>query len=297
MQMMLLFLVSALFSRSFANIHSTHSNSECAHWCSTVFGADTAGADNCTSNAAHQQGLCYTCGPAAASRGSLTLCGTTCVNTTSDLNNCGQCGNVCQQPNNDFCCSGTCAKSNNNHCGSCGNVCSTDTACCDSTSCSPTLSNCQCTSQTAFVCSGKCVEPQTDSNNCGSCGNVCQGGQICSSGQCICPAGQTNCSGVCKDTTSDLNNCGSCGNVCQGLGGFCNLGQCGCSFSEFPNLCNGVCVVDIQINNNNCGSCGNVCQIVCCGGVCVDIFIDNNNCGLCGTVCSPGQSCSDRQCV
>src|SRR5258708_6827005 len=39
--------------------------SACAHFCASVFGADTPAADQCTSDAAHHTGLCYTCGPAS----------------------------------------------------------------------------------------------------------------------------------------------------------------------------------------------------------------------------------------
>lgn len=41
------------------------SNSTCAHFCDTVFGANTPAASQCTSDAAHGKGLCYTCGPAS----------------------------------------------------------------------------------------------------------------------------------------------------------------------------------------------------------------------------------------
>src|SRR5947208_3338442 len=40
-------------------------NSACAHFCASVFGADTPAASQCTSDAAHHTGLCYTCGPAS----------------------------------------------------------------------------------------------------------------------------------------------------------------------------------------------------------------------------------------
>src|SRR5262245_32752409 len=40
-------------------------NSACAHCCSTVFGGDTPAQAQCTSDAAHHTGLCYTCGPAS----------------------------------------------------------------------------------------------------------------------------------------------------------------------------------------------------------------------------------------
>ena len=41
-------------------------NSACAHFCAAVFGADTQAAGQCTSDAAHHTGLCYSCGPASS---------------------------------------------------------------------------------------------------------------------------------------------------------------------------------------------------------------------------------------
>src|SRR5215469_12021358 len=39
------------------------SNSACAKFCASVFGAGTKAAGQCTSDGAHGRGLCYTCGP------------------------------------------------------------------------------------------------------------------------------------------------------------------------------------------------------------------------------------------
>lgn len=52
-------------------------NSACAHFCASVFGADTPAAGQCTSAAAHGTGLCYTCGPAAPA-GHPPVCGQVC---------------------------------------------------------------------------------------------------------------------------------------------------------------------------------------------------------------------------
>jgi hypothetical protein len=84
-------------------------NSECAHFCATLFGADTPLADDCTSQAAHQKGLCFECGPEATD-GGLTLCGQSCVDPQTDVNNCGGCGNACEA--NAACVGGSCVCSN-----------------------------------------------------------------------------------------------------------------------------------------------------------------------------------------
>jgi hypothetical protein len=43
-------------------------NSACAHFCASVFGADTRAAGQCTSDAAHGKGLCHTCGGSTPAR-------------------------------------------------------------------------------------------------------------------------------------------------------------------------------------------------------------------------------------
>jgi hypothetical protein len=71
------------------------------------------------------------------------------------------------------------------------------------------------------------VSYETDSDNCGGCGNACSGGKICSSSNCVCPAGTSDCFG-CVLTSSfqtDHDNCGGCGNVC-GPTQTCSGGTC-----------------------------------------------------------------------
>ena len=52
-----------------------------------------------------------------------TICGGVCVDTSSDGNNCGACGNVCSMVLT--CCNGGCVDLNNdvNNCGTCGGHC------------------------------------------------------------------------------------------------------------------------------------------------------------------------------
>jgi hypothetical protein len=73
-----------------------------------------------------------------------TSCGGTCTTTSSDSNNCGTCGHVCNTAGGESCVSGVC-------------TCSSGTD-----------------------CSGTCVVISTDANNCGSCGHKC--GMATSSG-------------------------------------------------------------------------------------------------------------------
>jgi hypothetical protein len=140
----------------------------------------------------------------------LTGCSGNCVNTTSDHDNCGACGNKCGS--GEFCVKGSCS----------------------------TLSVGGFTGLCKFGltgCSGNCVNTTSDHDNCGACGNKCGSGEVCYKGSCgtlsvgglnleqVCNTGYTSCSGNCVNTTSDHDNCGACGNKC-GSGEVCYKGSC-----------------------------------------------------------------------
>lgn len=65
----------------------------CDQWCSSNFPASAA-RRACIKNAKAAKGLCFTCGPKASSTLGKTLCGTACVDTKKDKNNCGACRKV-----------------------------------------------------------------------------------------------------------------------------------------------------------------------------------------------------------
>ena len=73
-------------------------NSACAHFCASVFGADTPAADQCTSDAAHGTGLCYTCGSASPGGTKPICCPTNPDGTCSNYSSATCCseGQVCQ---------------------------------------------------------------------------------------------------------------------------------------------------------------------------------------------------------
>jgi stigma-specific protein Stig1 len=79
-----------------------------------------------------------------------SVCAGSCVNTFTDIGNCGGCGITCTV----------------------GQMC--------------TAGQCMTTSCPAGqgLCSGNCVNISTDPLNCGSCGHTCTVGQVCTAGQC-----------------------------------------------------------------------------------------------------------------
>jgi hypothetical protein len=169
----------------------------------------------------------------------LMVCGTQCLDTTSDSRHCGGCDAAC---GSDFrvceastcvCatgyhpCSGVC--SSNGSVNSCGALCATcmvpvnglSNACTDAGcgTCSPNYTLCN-----ANTASAACVDFTSDPSHCGACATVCpvaDGGVTgCDAGACTlsCNPGLTACPVArpvrCVDTASDIHHCGRCGNVC-----------------------------------------------------------------------------------
>jgi hypothetical protein len=220
-----------------------------------------------------------------------SLCNDMCVDTGTDPNNCGRCGNVCSAgqscvsgrcegggstcPDGLTSCNGVCVDTNNDlrNCGACGRVC-------------PEQLNAVGTCNGGY-CGGVCnagyyhcdlndhrgceTDIRTDPRNCGGCGNVCASGQRCVDRKCVdggstCPDGLTRCNGFCVDPSSDSNNCGACGNRCTG-GWACRNGECQC-----PGFAPRTCTAPdgsrfCCSQSDQC--CGNKCCIsslpVCCG--------------------------------
>jgi hypothetical protein len=157
--------------------------------CSPGCAGKACGPDGCG-------GSCGTCPGALACDGAgscgcasgLTVCGTACVNTQSDFQNCGGCDAPCTAPE-------VCAL------GGCGSACPSGYE----------------------DCSGSCADLATDPTHCGDCATGCGPGATCQSAACLCPSGLSDCPGVgCTDLQTDPANCGVCGRACQG----CVQGQC-----------------------------------------------------------------------
>jgi hypothetical protein len=187
----------------------------CAAFCQTLPAGRLRG--DCVSAAAHGEGLCFECGPAAPAGTGLELCGTGCVDPSSDPAHCGTCGNSCG--GGTTCCAGDCVdlQTDANHCGECGNGrgnggC-TDGSCCPSGS-EPCGGDC---CPTGFCLNDTCV---------GGCGLGAVG---CNPGRLLC---------ICFETMEGPGVCtpGS-GAVCRGTepcehssdcdeGTYCAVTQC-----------------------------------------------------------------------
>lgn len=185
----------------------------------------------------------------------LTDCGGACVETDTDVANCGACGNVCPDPPGGLaaCVAGVCTMD----CGA--------------------LTNCD----------GVCLDTSGDVFNCGACGTVCPdppgGTAVCNGGVCGNDCGAlADCGGACVDLLSDPLNCGTCGFACPDvLGGtpVCLAGACASDCGALTD-CSGACV-DTSTNVFNCGACGNACPAPeNATALCTD--------GGCSFVCDPG---------
>lgn len=132
--------------------------------------------------------------------GVLKQCGDTCVDTSRDTSNCGECGTKCDGVLNG---QPTCIS------GQCGSKC---------------LDGYR-------ECSGQCVMTSTDPLNCGDCGRACpldpNGIAGCTQGTCTltCNTNYESCGTRCVDKMIDHDNCGTCNKVCKS-NEYCGGGKC-----------------------------------------------------------------------
>lgn len=190
------------------------------------------------------------------------------VNTRTDAENCGFCGNACQLPHAAAECS--------------AGECRIKTDGCE-------VGFQDCNGDPADGCE---VDLKTNKLNCGACHAVCpdlNGDPSCVAGTCqiTCNDGFADCDDK-RDNGCEINlknsskNCNACGKKCAadpGNSAYCKDGTCGqttCAAGKGD--CNGeavdACETTLTNDVDNCGACGNKCEAVnanvdCVKGVCV----------------------------
>jgi len=173
-------------------------NSTCAQFCASTFGADTAAASQCTSEAAKGRGLCYTCGPKStggtksicctrtaagtcSTYSGASCCTTTAANATATCVN-GICGTTCNAGYKDcngscipntLCCNGACPGGYDCVNGGCFKQCDPNFVC--TTTCS---ADCQCQPDNLFT-GYHCLDAGKNAGSC-SVDADCPSGSLCS---------------------------------------------------------------------------------------------------------------------
>lgn len=257
-----------------------------------------------------------------------TRCSNICIDTTSDVFNCGACDRICAL--DEECTDGQCLAMSDDEPDANADTNDAETDAVDDTE-TDVLTDDEGNACEAgeTLCGDVCTDLQTDVIHCGACGNTCSVSEECLNGTCappapvLCPAGQIRCDGICREA---VTNFGSEGVSCPGGGGVpteCPPGQVLCNGACFPEgrcqptecqpgwgYCYGVCR-DFQNDPGYCGGCNSGCTgngycqggtctscssaLMACGADCVDIKTDLNNCGGCGNLC--GTQCIDGQCT
>lgn len=158
-----------------------------------------------------------------------TVCGGTCVDTSTSKSNCGACGNSCAAT--DVCSLGKCELT-----------------------CATPLVECVPSADAGgggdAGTSPYCANFDNDDSNCGACGKTCAASETCATGNCACKSGLTRCNGDCTDTKADNANCGTCGTTCGELE-TCTTGSCECSAGLVR--CGGACI-DPRNDSAYCGA-------------------------------------------
>ena len=317
---------------------SAFSCGACGHGCNPGETCQS-GACSCGGNpACGDSGLC--CPGGTCSSDGTCPCGTlacptpnvccdaassSCIDTSSDNNNCGTCGTKCTTlPScqngactcegqicgaGDTCCPGSgCANFDTDaaNCGGCGNACAASETCVSGTcQCGTT----QCTADQS-CCGGACVNSQSDSMNCGGCGAACNPGESCQGGMCQCPgtsplracssppegccASSALDGGGCFDLTASHDHCGGCGIACH-ANQECQSGRC--VTTSCDPACTNQNTCDNRSGVSRChGSGGCMDPQTCCAQGCTDTSQDANHCGNCNTACDATSLCCASSC-
>ncbi len=236
-------------------------------------------------------------------------------------------------------------QTNPNHCGACGNRCNLPnaTATCTAGACRIMACNAGFADCDQIAANGCEVNVGNDPQNCARCGMRCVpmpgATATCMAGVCgnditMCTAPLASCDGNsmngCEvNTNTDVANCGSCRNVCTVVngtaicsGGSCAVGSCNMGRADCDRMLTNGCEVNTLTEVNNCGGCGLRCNLpnatpVCTNGGCrvmacstgfadcdgmpingceQPVLSDNANCGACRNECTSGRFCTAGMC-
>jgi hypothetical protein len=110
-----------------------------------------------------------------------------------------RCGERCVDTQTDF-----------DHCGRCGESCEISQQC--------QAGRCVCPAGLT-ACGAWCADVRLDNAHCGACGVRCRGAEFCNRGACQCFVGYARCGvgGACVSIVDDPENCGGCGVRCSGV--------------------------------------------------------------------------------
>jgi hypothetical protein len=244
-----------------------------------------------------------------------TSCAGSCLRTDADVMHCGRCANACPAPANATatCAAGACgiaclagfgdcdgdaangceaALDTPERCGACATRCGAATPLC--TALESGGRACTATPCAGTLCSGACVDTQTDVSHCGACGTACattgDSTPRCEAGVCraLCtaPAVRADCDGTASNgceaaLATDTANCGACGSRCEAAAhatAACAEATCGLVCEAGYGNCDGMrangCESDTRADVTSCGRCGNACTApanataTCAAGAC-----------------------------
>jgi len=185
----------------------------------------------------------------------------------SDPDNCGACGEACDNPHGTAACSG----------GACVATCANGYGTCDGDE------------------QNGCETPLSSLFNCGGCGETCalaNANVTCQTGTCdvvSCQNDFGNCdndaSNGCEAPLNSLQHCGGCGKACAIENasatcqtGICKLGVCTAPFGNCDAVPYNGCESNFQTDVNHCGNCSTKCtnahgSTSCNGGTCAPVCV------------------------
>ncbi len=193
-----------------------------------------------------------------------TPCGTGCVTTATDPNNCGGCGVVCSATKGllSICNGGTCG-------------CPSDTT----------------------LCSGKCVRTATDPMHCGGCGLILHYSEQCVAGNPVCRPGTVQC----VPWTTTMGSSVTCVDECtdiRGDGWHCVDPDTGSKSRCYSDTAASRCISGDCFAGVACPAGRTECPTALTNSrSCFSLSNDANHCGGCTFKCGPGDLCIGGSCV